>query len=284
MIGCLARLSRAGQRLSFIPDYLTCYLRTALLWLAALPCVLAAFGMAAALIWAFADIWRYPSALPDKWGLGAWGYAVPGLVQAGLNSLLLGLISAGICIVLAILWLQTSARPHARISESLIYTPLLLPQAAFLFGVQILLIWLGFDGYFAALVWAHGLFVFPYVMLSLAPAWRRFDERYLLLAACLGAGPIRRFLQIRLPIMMIPLLTAFAVGFAVSSALYLPTVFAGNGRVITLTTEAVTLAAGASRQNLGIASLMQMALPLMVFVLADFYGRLRFARFSWFQH
>ena len=73
--------------------------------------------------------------------------------------------------------------------------------------------------------------------------------------------------------MTLPVLTAFAVGFAVSSALYLPTIFASNGRVMTLTTEAVTLAAGAGRQNLGIASLMQMVLPLLVFLICDRLAR-----------
>jgi ABC-type uncharacterized transport system YnjBCD permease subunit len=52
---------------------------------------------------------------------------------------------------------------------------------------------------------------------------------------------------------------------------------------MTLTTEAVTLAAGAGRQNLGIASLMQMALPLCVFLICDRVARVRLARFSFFK-
>ena len=39
-----------------------------------------------------------------------------------------------------------------------------------------------------------------------------------------------------------PLLIALAVGFAVSVAQYLPTLFAGGGRFSTLTTEALSLA------------------------------------------
>ena len=87
----------------------------------------------------------------------------------------------------------------------------------------------------------------------------------------------------KLPILLIPVLTAFAVGFAVSQALYLPTVFASNGRIATLTTEAVILASGAGRQTLGAASLLQMALPLVVFLAADLIGLARFRRFSWFR-
>jgi putative thiamine transport system permease protein len=136
---------------------------------------------------------------------------------------------------------------------------------------------------FLTLLWVHVVFVFPYVMLSLGPSWRRFDTGFTDLAANLGAGPWRRFCAVKLPILLIPVLTAFAVGFAVSQALYLPTVFASNGRIATLTTEAVILASGASRQTLGAASFLQMALPLVVFLAADLAGLARFRRFSWFR-
>jgi putative thiamine transport system permease protein len=44
------------------------------------------------------------------------------------------------------------------------------------------------------------------------------------------------------------LLAALAVGFAVSVAQYLPTLFVGAGRFNTVTTEAVTLASGGQRR------------------------------------
>ena len=80
-----------------------------------------------------------------------------------------------------------------------------------------------------------------------------------------------------------PCVDCLCRGFAVSQALYLPTVFASNGRIATLTTEAVILASGASRQTLGAASFLQMALPLVVFLAADLAGLARFRRFSWFR-
>ena len=217
----LARFSAAGWRFSQLPARLAALLKKTGLFLAIWPCVMAVAGMLAAIIWAFADIWRYPSALPDKWGVAAWEYAYISLGQASLNSLILGLVSAGICVVFALLWLETQAAFQKPFREADIY-PLVASANCFLFGMQILLIWLGFDGAFLALIWAHCMFVF-HVMLSLAPSWRRFDSRYLA-AATLGAGPVRRFLFIKLSMMTLPVLTAFAVGFAVSSALYLPTI------------------------------------------------------------
>jgi putative thiamine transport system permease protein len=65
-----------------------------------------------------------------------------------------------------------------------------------------------------------------------------------------------------------PILVAGAVGFAVSVGLYLPTLFAGAGRVDTLTTEAVALASGADRRAIGVYALAQMTLPFLAFALA----------------
>ena len=146
-----------------------------------------------------------------------------------------------------------------------LYVPLLVPQVAFLIGAQALLVALGADGAFAALVWAHLIFVLPYVFLALAEPWRDFDPRYARAAACLGAGPTRVFFAIKLPMLLRPLLAAAAIGFAVSTALYLPTLFAGAGRWTTLTTEAVALASGGDRRVLAVYAFAQAALPLLVY-------------------
>ena len=51
-------------------------------------------------------------------------------------------------------------------------------------------------------------------------------------------------------------------------AQYLPTLFAGAGRFVTLTTEAVSLSAGADRRVIGVYAFLQALLPLIAFVLA----------------
>ena len=65
-----------------------------------------------------------------------------------------------------------------------------------------------------------------------------------------------------------PVLTAAAVGMAVSVGQYLPTLLIGGGRVATLTTEAVALAAGGDRRAIGVYGLMQTAAALLPFAVA----------------
>jgi putative thiamine transport system permease protein len=71
------------------------------------------------------------------------------------------------------------------------------------------------------------------------------------------------------------LASAWAVGFAVSVAQYLPTLYVGAGRFATVTTEAVTLAAGAQRSLMSAYAVLQMLLPLLAFALAAWLGRPR---------
>ena len=65
-----------------------------------------------------------------------------------------------------------------------------------------------------------------------------------------------------------PLLIAMAVGFAVSVAQFLPTLFAGGGRFGTLATETLSLSGGGDRRIIGRFGFALAALPFVGFALA----------------
>ncbi|MFO1317518.1 MAG: ABC transporter permease [Burkholderiales bacterium] len=223
------------------------------------------------LLWSFAGQWRFPDALPQAWSLANWMRRLDGLAGPTLTTLAVGLLATAIALVLVIGCLENERRSRHRAGPGalwLLYLPLLVPQVAFLFGAQVLLVRAGFDGALAAVVWAHLVFVLPYLFLSLADPWRAFDSRYTRSAASLGASPARVLLAVKLPILLKPVLIACAVAFAVSVGQYLATLFAGNGRIATLTTEAVTLAAGADRRVIGAYAVAQAAFPLLAYVAA----------------
>lgn len=237
----------------------------------ALLVLVSGLSLAGQAIWSFASAWPWPDALPAQWSLKSW--AAQGALLAGplRNTILLGVIAAALALLLVLGCLEHESRaglhPTRRVLW-LLYLPLLVPQTAFLFGLQVALVHLGIDGTLMAVAWSHLVFVLPYLFLSLADPWRSLDPRYAQSAAGLGAAPWRILLRIKLPILLRPLLFAFAIGFAVSAGQYLPTLFAGAGRVATLTTEAVTLSAGSDRRILGVFALSQALLPLIVFAAA----------------
>ncbi len=244
-------------------------------WLAAGAIGLAYAGALASMVgmalWSVAGVWRYPDFLPARWTVANWQGHVEGLVLPAWNTISVGLAAAAIALVLTLGCLENEQRYGRRPSHRvlwLLYLPLLVPQVAFLFGAQVLLVWADQDASWQALVWSHLVFVLPYVFLSLSDPYRALDERYPRIARCLGASPTRVLWRVKLPMLLRPALVALAVGFAISVGLYLPTVFAGGGRFATLTTEAVSLAAGADRRVIGVYALLQLLLPFIGFSLA----------------
>jgi putative thiamine transport system permease protein len=65
-----------------------------------------------------------------------------------------------------------------------------------------------------------------------------------------------------------PVLTAAALGFAISVGLYLPTLLIGAGRWPTVTTETLALASGGDARLIGATALMQSLLPFLGFLIA----------------
>ncbi|SMF07007.1 putative thiamine transport system permease protein [Tistlia consotensis] len=222
-------------------------------------------------LWSVAWRWRYPEALPSVWSAQTWLRHLDALLPTTAVTFGLGLAATLVALALVVGCLEREQRGGRRPGRGalwLLYLPLLVPQVAFLFGVQVLAVRLGLDGGWLALVWSHLLFVLPYVFLALAEPYRALDPRFGRAARCLGAGPDRMLWRIRLPMLLRPLAFAAAVGFAVSVGQYLPTLFAGGGRVATLTTEAVALSAGGDRRVLAVYAFLQTLLPLLAFLAA----------------
>jgi putative thiamine transport system permease protein len=245
------------------------------------------FGLAALLILALAGLalwsvtadWTFPAALPQTLSLRSWSRALPGLSASFGLTLALAAAVTAVALVLVIGCLEAELRLGLRPGlwiERALYLPLLVPQIAMLPGLQMLALTTGAEGTAAAVAAAHLVFVLPYVFLSLAPAWRGWDARQALTAASLGAGAGRIFWRLRLPQMLGPVLTAAALGLAVSAGQYLPTLLIGGGRVGTLTTEAVALSSGGNRRLVGLWGLAQMLLPALAFALALTLPRLVF--------
>jgi putative thiamine transport system permease protein len=235
----------------------------------------ALLGLAATLLWSLTARWTIASAFPQSLSLAVWHEQLGGAGRAIGATAALGLASAGAALILAIALLERESRlgESARHwHEWLIYAPLLLPQIGFLFGIEAMLIGTGLDGSWAGVAWTHFIFVLPYAYLSLSEPWRALDPRYERTALCLGHSRMGVVLTVKAPLLARPILVALALGFSVSVGQYLPTLFAGGGRVQTVTTEAVALAAGGDRRVVGVYAGLQMVLPALAFGLALMLG------------
>jgi len=205
-------------------------------------------------VWSVAGFWSFPEAWPDAVTWRTWVRHWPGVRDALAVTMAIAALATGLALALAMGCLEAEHRFGLRLrarGQWLLYLPLLVPQVAFLPGVQTWMLMLGVKGGLAAVVAAHVIFVFPYVFLSLGDPFRAWDARQATVAHSLGAGPGRVLWAVRLPMLLAPVLTAAAVGWAVSVGQYLPTLLIGGGRV-----------------SIGVWALVQTALALVPFALA----------------
>ncbi|MDW5315839.1 ABC transporter permease [Rhizobium sp. PL01] len=267
----LRRISGSGIRRA--DDRLLCRSACAAM---ALSAALVFLGLLVLFMWSIAGLWPFPALLPDITTLQPWMRALPHAGAAIETTISLASSSAAIALLLAIGLLWQGSPRNSRALGGVLYLPLIVPQLCFVFGLQILSVALGFDASFALLLFVHLIFVLPYVVLSLSQPWQALDRRYETLAAGLGKSPLKILLHVRLPMLTRACLTAFAVGFAVSAGLYLPTLLIGAGRIVTITTEAVALSSGGDRRAIGVYALLQTLVPFGGFLIASLVPHLLF--------
>lgn len=227
------------------------------------------------LLWSVTSRWRYPDVVPEAFSSRSWLRIIDRISEPLWCTFLLGFLSAVIAIVLVVVALENEVKQRYKNKPVntqriawLIYTPLLVPQIAFLFGFQVSLIQLGIDGLFVSLLWSHLVFVLPYVFLTLSEPYRKFDDRYSWQALSLSRSRRATFWKVKIPILLRPILYSFAIGFSVSIVQYLPTLFIGAGKFSTVTTEAVAMAAGSDRRMMAVMAMWQQLLPLVMFGVA----------------
>jgi len=222
-------------------------------------------------LWSVAWRWQFPDITPLSWSVQYWSYVLNSDQDILFNSIAIAACTSLICLSFAIAWLewQNFETPSIRIIVfCIIILPLFIPQIAFLFGLHILFLRWGLSGSLIAVGWAHSLFVFPYIILTLSDSWRSLDNRYIRSAASLGANRMKILLRVKLPMLLRPLLISAAIGFSVSMGLYLPSLVMGEGRIPTITTEAVALASGADRRLQSVYALLQALFPMIIFFAA----------------
>ncbi|SMH34184.1 ABC transporter permease [Mesorhizobium australicum] len=239
-------------------------------------------GLATLGIWSVAGLWQFPDALPGEWTLSTWMKVLPRAGGPLATTLIVAAIATAVAVWVTILCLireDRTGRAAGRGALAIVYLPLIVPQAAFLFGLQLLFLLAGLNASLPSLVLAHLVFVMPYVFLSLSDPWRAYDRRFDAVAAGLGKSRLRTLVSVRLPILARPTLVAAAVGFAVSIGQYLPTLLVAGGRLPTITTEAVALASGGNRRVIGVYAFLQMLLPVIGFAIATLVPALLWRRF-----
>ena len=230
--------------------------------------------LAALAVGSVAGLWPFPSLWPQALTLQAWQSVWASGSTVGVT-LVLALASAALALVWSVAWMELAPRRWDDALRPLLYLPLVLPAVLWVVGLYRVALWAQLEGGWTGLLLAHTVMVLPYVLLTLSPAYLGVDPRLGAVSASLGHGRAAFLWHVKWPLLRRSLATSAAVGFAVSVAQYLPTLYVGAGRFASVTTEAVTLAAGAQRSLTSAYAALQFVLPVLAFALAARVGRPR---------
>lgn len=186
---------------------------------------------------AVADVWRAPALVPQR--LGTRGFEVitaPGtrVGEAVTTSLVVAVLTTGLALVLgwpAARQLATARSRRRLVVLAAIGVPLVVPPYAVGTGLATWLLRLGLADTIPGLVAAHMVYVLPYVVLALTPAFGAELLRQEEAARTLGAAAPARMWMVTLPATAPATGLAALLGFLVSWSQYGTSLAVGGGRL-----------------------------------------------------
>ena len=216
----------------------------------------------------FSALWPFPNLVAPILTASAWWRllqdAAPFWTSVGL-----AIVSSCLALIIIVAWLETQPQKRDPIVLAAATLMLCLPALLIALGQYRLLLRVGGTGTWGGLLFAHLLPVTAYVLVMLTGSYRAFDPRWQSASQGLSASRAAFLLKIKWPMLKAPMLSSFAIGFAVSIAQFVPAQLAAAGRFSTLPMEAVTLSSGGNRALIAVYALVLMALPLIAFQLAS---------------
>ena len=158
---------------------------------------------------------------PDAWSL-RW-YAEVLLNEewqrAGLNSLIIGLSATLVATTLgtmAAVGLASPAMPWRRTLTALLISPMIVPIIIAAAGMFFFYSSINLTQTYLGLILSHAALGAPFVVITVTAAMAGFNRDLLLAATSLGAGPLRTFFKVQLPLISPGVISGSLFAFAAS--------------------------------------------------------------------
>lgn len=224
------------------------------------------------LLWAFAERWYTPYKLPVAYGLRYWEVVFRPTGDA-MSSLLTSVWIALLVVVITLLVSVPAGLALARLKlpgRAAIMLLFLLPQAfpsvAIYMNVARMFYGLGLNGTVAGVVLVHAVHALVYSVWIAAAAFAAVDRELELAARNMGAGPVRTFFHVTLPLALPGLVAASIFVFLESLDEFTGTYFVGVPQVTTLPLLLFNASMGGNYQIASITALI-LLVPSIGFML-----------------
>jgi putative thiamine transport system permease protein len=239
------------------------------IWFLIYLCVIAALTLQSV-----SALWPFPQLLSEHISFVSWQRVVENGSPV-LTSLTLAIATSTMAVLASVVWFETQPERRDRLALSAALAVLCLPALLLALGQYRLLLQLGWTGTGAGLLLVHAVPVAAYVFVMLQGPYRAYDTRWQSVSHGLAVKKTAFLTQVKWPMLGASLLSAWAIGFAVSLAQFVAAQLAAAGRFSTLPMEAVTLTSGGNRAIMAAYGLLLMLLPLAGFAVAAWLGKPR---------
>ena len=232
-------------------------------------------GIACAFLWSIGQNWYFPQFFPGSLSIDNILVFFKQNKDIVFVSIYISLIVSLLSLLIIVIWVELTEVLNFKhfYFEWFFFLPLFIPEISFLIGLQSFLIIFNFNSFFIPLIVTELLYIMPYSFIILAPALREIKKDYIKVGSSLGKSRFERLIYIKIPLIIPSIFTAFAIGMIVSLSLYTPVYFIGAGRITTLTVEALNLALSNSRQDLGVATVFQVLIPILILLIVAYFNR-----------
>ena len=151
--------------------------------------------------------WYEQVLLGERWQLAAGNTALIG-IAATLLATTLGTLAA--------LGLSSPAMPWRRTITALLISPMIVPIIIAAAGMFFFYSELNLTQTYTGIILSHAALGAPFVVITVTAAMAGFNRELLLAAASLGAGPVRAFFKVQLPIISPGVVSGGLFAFAAS--------------------------------------------------------------------
>ncbi len=139
--------------------------------------------------------------------------------SAALNTLIVGVSATLLATTLgtvAAMGLSSPAMPWRRTITALLISPMIVPIIIAAAGMFFFYSSLNLTQTYTGLILSHAALGAPFVVITVTAAMAGFNSELLLAAASLGAGPVRTFFKVQLPILSPGVISGALFAFAAS--------------------------------------------------------------------
>lgn len=148
----------------------------------------------------------------DVWNNAAW-------VRAAKNSVIIGFFATILATslgTLAALGLARSEMPYRKAIMAVLISPMIVPIIITATGLFFFYSATGLAGTYVGIILAHATLGIPFVIITVTATLAGFDQSLIRAAASLGAGPVRTFFKVQMPLILPGVISGALFAFVTS--------------------------------------------------------------------